>query len=57
MNRIDLEGRRAAVTGAAQGIGLAVAERLMQSGAAVALWDRDAGELRTAGDRLRAGGG
>jgi 3-oxoacyl-[acyl-carrier protein] reductase len=29
----------------------------MQSGAAVALWDRDAGELRTAGDRLRAGGG
>jgi 3-oxoacyl-[acyl-carrier protein] reductase len=27
----------------------------MQSGAAVALWDRDAGELRTAGDRLRAG--
>ena len=57
MNRIDLEGRRAAVTGAAQGIGLAVAERLMQSGAAVALWDRDAEELRTAGDRLRAAGG
>ena len=41
MNRIDLEGRAAAVTGAAQGIGYAIAERLIRSGAAVALWDRD----------------
>ena len=29
------------VTGGAQGIGRAIAERLLQSGAAVALWDRD----------------
>jgi 3-oxoacyl-[acyl-carrier protein] reductase len=42
MNRIDLDGRRAVVTGAAQGIGRAIAERLLASGAAVALWDRDA---------------
>ena len=41
MNRIDLDGRRAAVTGGAQGIGRAVAERLLASGAAVALWDQD----------------
>jgi 3-oxoacyl-[acyl-carrier protein] reductase len=41
MNRIDLDGRRAVVTGGAQGIGRAVAERLLASGAAVALWDRD----------------
>ena len=41
MNRIDLDGQRAAVTGGAQGIGRAVAERLLDSGAAVALWDRD----------------
>ncbi len=42
MNQIDLQGRRAAITGAAQGIGRAVAERFLASGAAVALWDSDA---------------
>jgi 3-oxoacyl-[acyl-carrier protein] reductase len=41
MNRIDLERRRAVITGGAQGIGLAIAERLLDSGAAVSLWDRD----------------
>ncbi len=37
-----LEGRVAIVTGGAQGIGLCVARRLLASGAAVSLWDRDA---------------
>lgn len=41
MNRIDLVGRRAVVTGGAQGIGRAISERLLDSGAAVALWDKD----------------
>ena len=41
MNRIDLEGRRAVVTGGAQGIGRAVAERLIASGAKVMIWDAD----------------
>jgi 3-oxoacyl-[acyl-carrier protein] reductase len=41
MNRIDLEGRRAVVTGGAQGIGRAISERLIASGATVCLWDRD----------------
>ncbi len=45
MNRIDLEGKRAVVTGAGQGIGRAIAERLLASGAAVALWDRDTATL------------
>lgn len=41
MNKIDLEGRTAVVTGGARGIGLAIAGRLLDSGAAVALWDID----------------
>jgi 3-oxoacyl-[acyl-carrier protein] reductase len=41
MNNIDLEGRVAVVTGGAQGIGRAVAERFVQSGARVMIWDRD----------------
>jgi 3-oxoacyl-[acyl-carrier protein] reductase len=41
-NKIDLEGRVAAITGGAQGIGRAAAQRFIQSGAKVALWDMDA---------------
>ena len=41
MNKIDLLGRNAVVTGGAQGIGLAVAKRLSQSGAKISIWDRD----------------
>jgi 3-oxoacyl-[acyl-carrier protein] reductase len=41
MNNIDLDGRRAVVTGGAQGIGRAVAERLIASGADVTIWDVD----------------
>ncbi|MEO1987111.1 MAG: SDR family NAD(P)-dependent oxidoreductase [Martelella sp.] len=48
MNDIDLEGRKAVVTGGAQGIGRAVAERLIASGAKVAIWDRDAALAETA---------
>ena len=39
MNRIDLDGQVAVVTGGAQGIGLAIARRLIESGAKVSLWD------------------
>ena len=41
-NQIDLTGRIAVVTGGAQGIGRAIVARLLDSGAAVAIWDRDA---------------
>jgi 3-oxoacyl-[acyl-carrier protein] reductase len=44
LNRFDLSGRRAVVTGGAQGFGRAIAERFLASGARVALWDLDRGE-------------
>ena len=40
-NKIDLDGRNAIVTGGAQGIGRAIVERFLDSGAAIAIWDRD----------------
>jgi 2-dehydro-3-deoxy-L-rhamnonate dehydrogenase (NAD+) len=41
MNVYDLQDRIAIVTGGAQGIGLAVANRILASGGRVAIWDRD----------------
>ena len=48
MNTIDLNGRRAIVTGGAQGLGRAIAERLQASGAAVYVWDFDAAAMTEA---------
>ncbi|MDH3741433.1 MAG: SDR family oxidoreductase [Hyphomicrobiales bacterium] len=42
MNELDLKGQKAVVTGGAQGIGRAVSERLIASGAEVVIWDFDA---------------
>jgi len=39
MNRLDLRGRMAVVTGGAQGIGAAIVERMEASGANVRVWD------------------
>lgn len=41
MNKIDLEGRHAVVTGGAQGFGLAITDRMLASGAKVSMWDID----------------
>lgn len=56
MNSIDLSNRVAIVTGGAQGIGLAVTQRLLQSGAKVAIWDRDQSTLEQTTDSLSEAG-
>ena len=55
MNNIDLSNQIAVVTGGAQGIGFAIAQRLIASGARVSLWDLNAQALQLAVDGLGAG--
>ena len=50
MTQYDFEGRTAVITGGAQGIGLAVAQRLLAGGARVSLWDADAAALAAQAD-------
>jgi 3-oxoacyl-[acyl-carrier protein] reductase len=53
MNQIDLNERSAVVTGGARGIGLAIARRLLESGASVSLWDVDPAALAEAAGALK----
>jgi 2-dehydro-3-deoxy-L-rhamnonate dehydrogenase (NAD+) len=53
MNAIDLKNRTAIVTGGARGIGFAIAQRMLASGATVVLWDVDAAALDQAGAALQ----
>jgi NAD(P)-dependent dehydrogenase (short-subunit alcohol dehydrogenase family) len=54
MNQIDLNGQVAVITGGAQGIGFAIAKRLVASGARVSLWDMNAELLASAKAELGA---
>ena len=54
MNQYDFAGRSAVITGGAQGIGLAVAQRLGASGARLVLWDRSEAALEEGREALRA---
>ncbi len=56
MNQIDLAGRAAIVTGGARGIGLAITERFIASGAKVAIWDVDGGAAEDAAKLLHQTG-
>jgi 2-dehydro-3-deoxy-L-rhamnonate dehydrogenase (NAD+) len=56
VNQIDLHGRRAVITGAAEGFGRAIAGRFLASGAIVSLWDVNA-ELLGATSRTLAAQG
>lgn len=55
MNQLDLNGRHAVITGGAAGLGLAIAQRMLASGARVTLWDRDPQALARAAEQLGAG--
>lgn len=52
MNQLDLSGRAAVITGGAQGIGYAIAQRMLRSGARVLLWDINAAALKDARESL-----
>jgi len=56
MNVIDLAGRTAIVTGGARGIGFAVAQKLIVSGATVIVWDIDRAALARAAEPLQRSG-
>jgi len=56
MNKLDLAGRVAIVTGGARGIGLAVARRMVASGAAVSIWDADGAKAEESRAALAADG-
>ena len=52
MNQLDMKGRHGVVTGGATGLGFAIADRMLASGARVTLWDRDEKNMNDAAARL-----
>ena len=52
MAKTDLSGRVAVITGAARGIGLAVAELAASRGAGIAIWDMDEAAAKAAAASL-----
>jgi 2-dehydro-3-deoxy-L-rhamnonate dehydrogenase (NAD+) len=56
MNTIDLKGRVAVITGGARGIGYGAAQKMLASGASVAIWDVDDAALNKATASLSSAG-
>jgi 2-dehydro-3-deoxy-L-rhamnonate dehydrogenase (NAD+) len=52
MNQLDLNHRHAVITGGASGIGLAIAQRMLASGARITLWDMNQAALQQACELL-----
>jgi len=48
MHQFDLRNRTAIITGGAQGFGLGIAKRFLNSGAKAIIWDIDEDELKKA---------
>ena len=54
MIKFDIENRVAVVTGGAQGFGLAITERFIESGAKVVIWDIDENEAKKALEQVNS---
>ncbi|MDC3126400.1 SDR family oxidoreductase [Candidatus Pelagibacter sp.] len=54
MIKFDIENRVAVVTGGAQGFGLAITERFIESGAKVVIWDIDENEAKKAIEKVKS---
>ena len=52
MNNFDLKNRVAIITGGAQGFGLAISKRIIQSGGKVVIWDIDKNAIKSAIDEI-----
>ena len=54
MNQLDLKGRHAVITGGASGLGYAISQRMIASGATVTWWDVNADVMAQAGKTIGA---
>ena len=54
MNNLDLKDRVAIITGGAQGFGLAISKRIIQSGGKVVIWDIDENAIKSALDEVNS---
>ncbi|WP_300514969.1 SDR family NAD(P)-dependent oxidoreductase [Aliiroseovarius sp.] len=52
MNKTDMSGKRAVITGGGRGMGFAIAKRFLENGASVALWDISEDTLAKAKEAL-----
>ena len=53
MNQLDMQGRHAVITGGATGLGFAIGQRMLSSGARLTIWDRDVPGMDKAAAALR----